>query len=362
MIYKDFKGLKLSALGLGCMRFPLAGEKDSQVDVAATAGIVARAFRNGINYFDTAWAYHGGCSETIMGNILKEYPRDSFFLASKFPGYAPENLGKAGDIFEQQLERCQVDYFDFYLLHNVTQSNIDGYMDEQYGIVDYFIEQKRQGRIRHLGFSTHGSLEVMRRFLDAYAGELEFCQIQLNYLDWDLQNARAKVALLQEYDMPVWVMEPVRGGRLAKLDEAHEAKLRSLRPEASMPEWSFRFLQSLDCVTLTLSGMSSLAQVEENTNTYAEEKPLTEQEMAVLREIAADMIRKNAVPCTACSYCVERCPQGINIPAVIKLYNEKTAYSETPGPADCLGCHNCEIVCPQGISITKVMDEAEMLI
>ena len=352
MIYKDFKDLRLSALGMGCMRLPLACEGEENIDEAATAELVAYALDNGINYFDTAWRYHAGNSEKVMGRVLRNHPRESFYLASKFPGFKKEFFENKEEIFEEQLQKCQVSYFDFYLCHNVSERNIDKFLDPQYGVVEYLIEQKRKGRIRHLGFSTHGSRSVIKRFLDKYRDELEFCQIQLNYLDWTLQNAKEKVALLNEYQIPIWVMEPVRGGRLAVLPENATAKLKALNPERTAPEWAFRYLQGIENVTMILSGMSNRAQLEENIRTFDTRQPLTEQEEAVLMEIADDMIRSNAVPCTGCSYCVEHCPQGIQIPELIKQYNEKETIASS---AACIGCKTCETFCPQGIGISELM-------
>ena len=359
MIYKEFGDLKLSALGLGCMRLPTVDGQDAVIDTAATARMVQYAFDHGINYFDTAWMYHSGNSETVMGQILSNYPRESFYLASKFPGFTPENLSDPAKIFERQLEKCQTPYFDFYLLHSITDNNIDGYMDEKYGLVPYLLEQKKAGRIRHLGFSSHGSVASIRRLLDTYGKDLEFCQIQLNWFDWKYQNAEAKVALLNEYHVPIWVMEPVRGGRLVNLDEAHEAKLNGLRPGVSNPEWAFRFLQSIEGVTMVLSGMSNMEQLQQNIETFNTEKPLNEQEFTAIMDIADDMIAKNNVPCTACSYCVEHCPVGLAIPEIIKLYNALaeggTEKPGIPGPADCVACGKCRFVCPQGIDVPKVM-------
>ena len=217
MIYKDFQGLKLSALGMGCMRLPRNSASDADVNEAETARMVACAMERGVNYYDTAWGYHEGNSETVMGRVLAKYPRESFYLATKFPGYDLANMPKVKEIFPRQLEKCGVDYFDFYLIHNVCEMNIDAYLDPQYGIMDYLLEQKAQGRIRHLGFSAHGSYEVMKQFLDAYGEHMEFCQIQLNYVDWAFQDAKGKVELLKAHHLPVWVMEPLRGGKLASL-------------------------------------------------------------------------------------------------------------------------------------------------
>ena len=207
MIYKDFQNLKLSSLGMGTMRLPVIGGDDSQIDEEATEGMVDYAMEHGINYYDTAWGYHGGQSEVVMGKVLSKYPRGNFYLASKFPGYDLSNMGKVEEIFEKQLKRCKVGYFDFYLFHNVCEMNIDYYLDKKYGIFDYLRKQKENGRIRHLGFSAHGSVEVMRRFLEAYREHMEFCQIQLNFLDWTFQNAKGKAELLEEYQIPIWVMD-----------------------------------------------------------------------------------------------------------------------------------------------------------
>ena len=222
MVYRDFHKLQLSGLGLGAMRLPVIGGDDSKIDEAAAAKMVEYAMENGINYYDTAWGYHGGQSELAMGRILKNYPREKFYLASKFPGYDLSNMDKVEEIFEKQLEKCQVEYFDFYLFHNVCEMNIDYYLDEKYGIRDYLVKQKEAGKIRHLGFSAHGSREVIKRFLDAYGKDMEFGQLQINYLDWSFQDAKEKAELLKKYNIPVWVMEPLRGGRLASLEEKYE--------------------------------------------------------------------------------------------------------------------------------------------
>ena len=182
MIYNDFKGLRLSALGLGCMRLPCVNGDNSVIDMQAAEQMVAYAMEKGVNYFDTAWGYHSGRSEPAMGELLSKYPRESFYLASKFPGYDVSNMDKVEEIFEKQLKRCKTDYFDFYLFHNVCEKNIDGYLDEKYGIYEYLMKQKKNGRIKHLGFSTHGSLSTIRRFLDAYGDAMEFCQLQVNWL------------------------------------------------------------------------------------------------------------------------------------------------------------------------------------
>lgn len=292
MIYRDFQDLKLSALGFGSMRLPALNGDDAQIDEDAAMKMVAYAMEQGINYYDTAWGYHGENSETVIGKALGRYPRESFYLATKFPGYDLSNMGKAEEIFEEQLKKCNVTYFDFYLFHNVCEMNIDAYLDEKYGTFDYLMKQKKEGRIRHLGFSAHGSCEVMKRFLEAYGEHMEFCQIQLNWMDWNFQNAKAKVELLKEYGIPVWVMEPLRGGRLASLSDVYEEKLKALRPEEGIPAWAFRFLQTLPEVTVVLSGMSSMEQLQDNIHTFAEEKPLKAEEMDELLKVAEGMLEK----------------------------------------------------------------------
>ena len=368
MIYRDFQDLKLSALGMGAMRLPVVEGDDARIDVPAAQAMVDYAMEHGVNYYDTAWGYHNGQSELVMGEALKKYPRDSFYLATKFPGYDLSNMDKVQEIFEKQLEKCQVEYFDFYLFHNVCEMNIDAYLDPKYGIYDYLMSQKKAGRIRHLGFSAHGSYDVMKRFLEAYGKDMEFCQIQLNYLDWSFQDAKAKMELLAEYHLPVWVMEPLRGGRLAKLTEEEEAKLRALRPDETVPAWAFRFLQSLPQVTVTLSGMSNMEQMQQNIQTFAEDKPLNQTEMDALLSMANEMVKKIVLPCTACHYCVSHCPQGLDIPELLSLYNEHCftqggfiapmALSAVPQeklPSACIGCRSCEDVCPQQIKISEAM-------
>ena len=376
MIYRDFQGMKLSALGFGAMRLPVIDGDDSRIDEAMTMRMVDTAMKNGINYYDTAWGYHGAQSEPVMGRALAGYPRESFYLATKFPGYDAANWGKVEEIFEKQLEKLGVEYFDFYLFHNVCEMNIDAYLDdEKYGIYSYLMKQKENGRIRHLGFSCHGSIDVLRRFLDAYGDHMEFCQLQLNYLDWTFQNGKEKVDLLAERNIPVWVMEPLRGGKLASLNPEYEAELKQLRPDEEIPAWAFRFLQSIPSVTMILSGMSNEEQLAKNLVTFSEDKKLSETEQKALMSIADRMLAVGTVPCTACHYCVSHCPMGLDIPKLLSLYNEHiytgggfiapmalAALPEDKKPQACLHCRSCEQVCPQQIKISEVFtDFAEKL-
>ena len=368
MIYRDFQDMRLSGLGMGAMRLPVIDGDDSRIDEIRTQAMVDYAMEQGVNYYDTAWGYHDGHSETVMGKALSRYPRESYYLATKFPGYDLSNMDKVEEIFEKQLEKCGVGYFDFYLFHNVCEMNIDAYLDEKYGIYEYLMKQKEAGRIRHLGFSAHGNLDVMKRFLDAYGKDMEFCQIQLNFLDWTFQGAKEKVELLKEWNIPVWVMEPLRGGKLAKLAAEDEKALKALRPEENIPAWAFRFLQSVPGVTMVLSGMSNLQQMQDNIHTFAEDKPLTEKEMDTLLQIADGMVKKIVLPCTACHYCTSHCPQSLPIPELLALYNEHcfteggfiapmalSAYPQEKLPSACIGCRSCEAVCPQQIKISEAM-------
>ncbi len=365
MIHYNFNGTAISALGLGCMRLPTLGE-DNQIDMEKLREMVAFAMAQGINYFDTAWFYHGGTSESAMGKVLKTYPRESFRLATKFPGFDPEFFQKGPEIFEKQLANCQVDYFDFYLLHNVCETNIDYILNSD--VVPYLLEQKKQGRIRHFGFSTHGSLETMQRLLDAYGEHIAFCQIQLNWLDWTLQNARRKVEMLNKRGIAVWVMEPVRGGRLCQLPEEHTAKLNALHPDWTLPQWAFRFLQGVPGVTMVLSGMSNMEQLSQNIDTFSQKLPLSDADRDALLSIGEAMTGNGILHCTGCRYCTDHCPQELNIPWLIELYNGylysdgKNLPSRTINtladdkkPSACVGCKSCESVCPQQLPISEAM-------
>lgn len=369
LIYREFQDLKLSALGMGAMRLPVIDGNDSKIDYAETEKMISYAIENGINYYDTAWGYHNGNSETVIGKALSKFPRETFYLADKFPGYDLSNMDKVEEIFEKQLEKCKVEYFDFYLFHNVCEMNIDAYLDEKYHIFDYLMRQKDNGRIRHLGFSAHGSCDVIRRFLEKYGKYMEFCQLQINYIDWSFQNAKEKVELLSEYNIPVWVMEPLRGGKLAKLSPDTEIQLKKIRPNEKAPSWAFRFLQSIPGVKVILSGMSDFEQLKENIKTFETDEPLDYNEMEQLLSITRSSI-KETLPCTACRYCVSHCPKGLDIPTLIELYNEHKftgggfiapmalmAIPNEKHPDACVGCKSCEAVCPQQIKISEAMED-----
>lgn len=373
MIYKEACGDRISRLAFGTMRLP---QKDGTIDQEQVNRMTDYAIENGVNYFDTAYPYHDGKSELAIGEALSKHPRDSFFLADKFPGHQFMKKYDCEGIFREQLAKCRVEYFDFYLLHNIYENSFPTYKNEEYGIIDYFVEQKRQGKIRHLGFSTHAraeNLEDILDYLESKFGEKpDFCQIQINYMDWTLQDAKSKVDLLNSRGIPIMVMEPVRGGKLADLGEENNARLKAARPDESIASWAFRWLIEVPGVATVLSGMSSFEQMQDNVKTFSEEKPLTDEERDMLMDIAESL--KQGVPCTACRYCCEGCPMELDIPMLLAGYNDLKFQSSmtvvmqmdgTPKdkwPHSCIGCGACAAVCPQQIEIPEVMKEfADML-
>lgn len=364
MIYRNFKDKELSLLAMGCMRLPVC---DGKIDEEETSLMIDTALKNGINYFDTAWGYHGGESEKVVGKILNKYPRDSYYVATKFPGYDLSNMGKAEEIFEKQLEKTGMEYFDFYLVHNVCELNIDSYLDPSFGTYEYLLKQKANGRIKHLGFSVHGSTETMKRFLEVYGDSMEFCQIQLNWIDYEFQKAKEKIDILNALGIPIWVMEPLRGGKLAK--ETEDMKdFRKSHPDFSPVEWSYRFLKSIKGVTTVLSGASSLCQMKENITYFSNDDPLSDDELKDLFVLGEKMTK--GIPCTSCKYCVKDCPMGINIPEIISMYNEHIftgggflapmrikSIPENNRPSACISCGKCRELCPQCINIPEIMEK-----
>lgn len=378
MIYKPFHSLQLSQLGMGNMRLPTAGEH-GPIDEKKARELIEYAYEHGVNYFDTAYRYHNGESEPVVGRVLNQYPRGTWHLATKMPGHMMQyrngklefsgylsgsRIASPADIFEDQLERCRVDYFDFYLLHNLCETAYGFYTDEDLGVVEYLLEQKRAGRIRHLGFSAHGRADTIESFLN-WKDCFEFVQIQLNYLDWTLQDAGRKYEIITNRGIPVVVMEPVRGGRLSSLNTEANIMLKNARPNDSIASWAFRFLQSLPNVQVVLSGMTTMEQLKENIETFSKHDPTNDAEKELLRQAVATMV--NMVPCTGCRYCCEGCPRGLDIPKLISMYNEikfdnpfilrftVDAMKEAELPSACLACGACTRLCPQCIDIPFVM-------
>lgn len=365
MIYRNLLGERVSMLGFGAMRLPVG--EDGEINLPLATEMIESALASGVNYFDTAYPYHGGKSEIVLGEILSRYPRGSFFLANKFPGHQLMKRYDPAAIFEEQLKKCGVEYFDFYLLHNVYERSMGVYTDPKLGILDYFLEQKKNGRIRHLGFSTHALTDGLREFLDLAGEHMEFCQIQMNYLDYTLQDAKGKYELLTERGIPVIVMEPVRGGKLASLDEKYVRLLEREAPGASAASFAFRYLMDFDNISVVLSGMSNMEQVLDNIATFNTLNPLSDSEKEILSGVAYDMM--NSVPCTSCRYCTDGCPMGLDIPLLIATCNELRVSSnlnasmrveflpEDKKPEACISCGACVSICPQSIDVPAILGE-----
>ena len=355
---------ELKRFGFGCMRFPT--NSDGSVNYEETEKMIDYALKNGVNYFDTAYVYHSGKSETVLGSVLKKYPRESFMVANKYPGHQIADTYYPEPIFLEQLERCQVDYFDYYLLHNINENSISVYKDEKWGILEYFKKQKELGKIKKLGFSCHCSVELLKDFLDYCGDSMEFCQIQLNYLDWTLQDGKAKYDLLTERNIPIYIMEPLRGGKLASLPEEATVKLNALRKDVTPVEWAFSFLLNLPNVKMILSGMSEFSQIKENIEIFKNYNPLNEEEINALLEVA-EML-KDSVPCTGCGYCLKDCPKELNIPFMLSIYNELKiqkavatriridSLPEEKQSTACIGCGLCAQNCPQKIDVPKELN------
>jgi len=382
MKYVNFQGKELSRLGYGIMRLPTEGDAfGGPVNEELANELIKYAYDNGVNYFDTAFFYHGGKSEGIIGKALSQFPRDSYYLADKFPGnmmqvadgklkvsfgpMAPEEVfSSAAEVFERQLEKCGVEYFDFYLLHGLSEGTWALYDDPQWGIIEYCLEQKKQGRIKHFGFSTHDTLDGMKKILDHW-NCFEFCLLQHNYLDAKLQDSFKKYELLTEKGVATFIMEPVRGGKLAAPGEKAEELLKAARPDATPASWAFRYLIDQPNVAVILSGMTKMEQLVENVEIFNKVEPLTESDKETLEKVVDSM--GDFIPCTGCNYCVDDCPVQLDIPRLIELYNEAAVefswlvggalrgLGEGKGPDACVHCGLCVTHCPQKIDIPDVM-------
>lgn len=360
---------KMPKLGFGLMRLP---QKDGAVDRSRFAAMVDAYLSRGFNYFDTAYVYHNGESEqAVKEALVARHPRDSFYLATKLPAWAMNGPEDRDRIFGEQLERCGVDYFDFYLLHSISDSNYETY--EKYDCFAWGAEKRAAGKIRHFGFSFHGTPELLERVLDRHP-EVEFVQIQLNYADWnnELTHSGRLYEILTARDIPIIVMEPVKGGILANLDPRLEQMLREADPAASPASWALRFVGSLPGVMTILSGMSSEEQMADNLETFSRFRPLSEGERQVIGRVVKTMQDMPLVPCTACRYCVDGCPMQIRIPDIFKALNTKRLYPADNRPnmfyngltassgkaSACIACGQCEGVCPQNLPIIQLLKEA----
>lgn len=368
-IYRD-TNLNISVLGLGCMRLPKVSPEKADIDYDRAQEIVDYAYANGINYFDTAYMYHEGQSEKFIGQALKKYPRDSYYLATKMPLWFVNENRSIEDIFNEQLERCQTDHFDFYLIHAVNKERLNLY--KEYNAHEFFLQKKREGKIRYLGFSFHDTPEVLEEACRTYTWD--FAQIQLNYLDWEMQDAKKQYEILEAYQLPCIVMEPVRGGTLANPCEAANQLFKDYAPEKSIASWAIRYAASLPNVMTVLSGMSNMEQIQDNVKTMSDFKSLSESEYSIIEAAKEAYKMKDTVPCTGCRYCMD-CPMGVDIPKMFTLYNQyavnkdeksyQSAYEETDASIrveHCIACGACMSHCPQNIEIPKEMDKIHRLI
>ena len=363
--HMSYLGENIRKLGFGLMRLPML---DSEVDIEQTKQMVDMFMEAGFTYFDTAYGYLGGKSEMAVKTALVErYPRESFQLATKLPAWAgPKTAEEARQMFYTSLERTGAGYFDFYLLHNLGNDRTHFFDD--WKLWDFALDLKKQGLIKHLGFSMHDSAEALEAILTAHP-EAEFVQLQINYADWesDSVQSRACYEVARKHGKPIIIMEPVKGGNLATLPESVAEVFTKANPGVSQSSWAMRYAASLDGLITVLSGMSNIEQMEDNLKTMRDFQPLTDAERGVIAEAVARMIAIERIPCTACQYCVKDCPQQINIPGAFKAMNSLLVYGnqksakgsykyatrEGGKAADCIGCGQCESACPQHIDVIE---------
>ena len=368
MIYKSYKDIRLSTLGMGNLRLPLlAGDSNKNaIDYPEAHKIIDLAYERGINYFDTAYGYNNGDSEKCLGECMKKHPRDSFYIATKFHiGVNPDYKA----VFEEQLKRLQTDHIDFYLIHSLMDSNYQSYIDS--GAIEYFLQKKKEGKITYLGFSSHSSLQTLEKFADHH--DWDFVQIQLNYFDWYFGGAKKEYEAMHKRSIPIVIMEPVRGGRLADLTPDANKILKDAHPDWSIASWALRFVKSLPGIQVVLSGMSNLEQTNDNLETFSDSTEFTEEDWDTLKK-AADLFHSQLqVPCTSCRYCTDGCPVEINIPEFLKVYNnykvngnwalDAAKNVDSVGkPSDCVSCGACTGHCPQSIKIPDIMGELANLL
>lgn len=361
-----FKNTEVSRLGLGTMRLPvktkLKREANPLIDYKKGQELVDEAYNLGVNYFDTAYMYHTGKSEKFIGTALKKYPRESYFLADKLPIWMCAKKSDMEKIFKNQLERTEHDFFDFYLLHSLDGKNFD--KCEKYGAYDFITKKKEEGKVKNIGFSFHGTIEDLRRIVAAH--KWDFAQIQMNYLDWKNQDAKTQYEILTEAGIPVIVMEPVRGGKLADVPENVSQLFLNNKPDKTVASWAINFVASHDNVLTILSGMNSLEQLHDNISNLTDFVPFTDNEYKICENATALINKSDIIPCTGCDYCAD-CPKGVKISSVFAAYNKyktgeitvqesRKLYSAIDvNASSCVACKHCEGHCPQSIKISELM-------
>ena len=361
MKYKKFKDIELSTLGMGMMRLPLLKEGSQAIDHKKAQEIIDYVYSRGVNYYDTAYIYHEGESEVFLGKALSKYPRESYYIADKFKYSANPDFKVQ---FADQLKKLQVEYIDFYLLHGLADNNYKKVLD--CGCVEYFKELKEKGIIKYLGFSFHGKPAVLKEIVDNY--EFDFVQIQLNYYDWYYGTAKEQYGILTKKDIPVMVMEPIHGGMLVNLNDEAGTVLKKADDSMSYASWALRFVRDLENVYVTLSGMSTLEVAKENIKTFSDDKRLTQKHLEAIKESCDKTQESVGVVCTGCRYCIHHCPKGLDIPYLLKLYNEYKlggtwrlarlkGEDPTKLPSQCISCGACTRMCPQQIKVYEYLKE-----
>ena len=366
--YKD-TDLQISLLGLGCMRLPRLDPDKAKIDDARAKEMLDYALAHGVNYIDTAYMYHEGDSERFLGEALADHDRASYYLADKMPIWQAKEQADVERIFNHQLEKLKTTYFDFYLLHSQNKANFAKCVE--WGVYDFLKKKKEEGVIRYLGFSFHDTPDVLEEIVNTY--EWDFAQIQLNYADWEIQDARRQYEILAENGIPCIVMEPVRGGALADVCPMANEMFKAARPDASIASWAIRYAASKCNVMTVLSGMSNMEQLKDNLATMTDFSPLTAEEEALCYRAAHEWRMKDVIPCTGCRYCMD-CPAGVDIPAMFSLYNDfamnknRGRYAKALSEADpatrphnCVGCGACAENCLQHIAIPDKMAELAKL-
>ena len=362
MRYTKFKDISLSLLGMGAMRLPQEGEGwDKPILYDEAQELIDYCMEQGVNYYDTAYIYHNGQSEVFLGKALAKYPRESFYIANKYNIVAKPDYK---DQFEEQLQRLQMDYIDFYLLHGISDDTVNDYLNN--GCIEYFIDQKNKGRIKYLGFSFHSTPPVMPEITARF--DWDFAMIQVNYLDWFHGEAQGLYNHLREKDIPIIIMEPIHGGLLANLSDESNALLRKSEPNKSIASWALRFVANLPDVAVILSGMSNLEQTKDNIATINEGNPLSEDDEEMLHEVSSELFKTIAAACTDCCYCINDCPEQLDIPTLLNVYNEYKAGGEwrlsrlrglpkERQPEACTSCGICVKLCPQDLDIPAYMND-----